>query len=270
MRIRNNGNVLIGTTTDAGYKLDVNGTARFTGAVLGGTYNGVTIAGDNNITRIGLNATVSGDGGVAIGRNTSAHRNGVAIGFNTSTSGTNADSVAIGFTSVSAINEFVVGSGVNNCTDVYFGSGKVRTTGGGGTTSGSGVSYTINGSGALGTDFAGGNLTLAGGKGTGTGTPGSIIFSTATVTTTGTTLQTLTERMRIDGNGNVGIGTITPTEKLEVNGNIKATSFIKSGGTSSEFLKADGSVDSTVYYAASNPSGYTTNVGTVTSVSGTD
>jgi hypothetical protein len=68
------------------------------------------------------------------------------------------------------------------------------------------------------------------------------------------------------GSNNVGIGTITPTEKLEVNGNIKATSFIKSGGTSSQFLKADGSVDSTVYYAASNPSGYTTNVGTVTSV----
>jgi hypothetical protein len=66
--------------------------------------------------------------------------------------------------------------------------------------------------------------------------------------------------------GNLGIGTITPTEKLEVNGNIKATSFIKSGGTSSQFLKADGSVDSTVYYAASNPSGYTTNTGTVTSI----
>jgi hypothetical protein len=31
MRINTNGNVLIGTTTDAGYKLDVNGTGRFTG-----------------------------------------------------------------------------------------------------------------------------------------------------------------------------------------------------------------------------------------------
>jgi hypothetical protein len=31
MRIRNNGNVLIGTATDAGYKLDVAGTGRFTG-----------------------------------------------------------------------------------------------------------------------------------------------------------------------------------------------------------------------------------------------
>src|SRR5210317_2239683 len=31
MRITSSGNVLISTTTDAGYKLDVNGTARFTG-----------------------------------------------------------------------------------------------------------------------------------------------------------------------------------------------------------------------------------------------
>lgn len=39
--------------------------------------------------------------------------------------------------------------------------------------------------------------------------------------------------------------------------NITATSFVKSGGTSSQFLKADGTVDSTVY---------TSNLGTVTSV----
>jgi hypothetical protein len=47
--------------------------------------------------------------------------------------------------------------------------------------------------------------------------------------------------------GNVGIGTITPTERLQVNGSVLATSFKKSGGSSSEFLKADGSVDSNSY-----------------------
>jgi hypothetical protein len=47
--------------------------------------------------------------------------------------------------------------------------------------------------------------------------------------------------------GNVGIGTLIPSEKLEVSGNVKATSFIKSGGTSTQFLMADGSVNSNAY-----------------------
>jgi hypothetical protein len=37
----NNGNVQIGTTTDSGYKLDVSGTARFSGAVTAGINNGI-------------------------------------------------------------------------------------------------------------------------------------------------------------------------------------------------------------------------------------
>jgi hypothetical protein len=37
---------------------------------------------------------------------------------------------------------------------------------------------------------------------------------------------------------------------------ITATQFIRSGGTSSQFLKADGSVDSNSYYLASNPSAF--------------
>jgi hypothetical protein len=37
-------NFLIGTNTDAGFKLDVNGTARVSGAVTGGLYNGVLVS----------------------------------------------------------------------------------------------------------------------------------------------------------------------------------------------------------------------------------
>ena len=45
----------------------------------------------------------------------------------------------------------------------------------------------------------------------------------------------------LGASNNIGIGTEAPTEKLHVNGNVRAASFIKSGGTSSQYLKADGS-----------------------------
>jgi len=58
-------------------------------------------------------------------------------------------------------------------------------------------------------------------------------------------------------NGNVGVGTTAPSKLLSVggsnqftvdsNGNVTATSFVVSGGTSSQFLKADGSIDSNSY-----------------------
>jgi hypothetical protein len=62
-------------------------------------------------------------------------------------------------------------------------------------------------------------------------------------------------RMRIFSDGNVSISNFPSNAgyKLDVNGtgrffgNLTAASFIRSGGTSAQFLKADGSVDSTSY-----------------------
>ena len=61
-----------------------------------------------------------------------------------------------------------------------------------------------------------GPLTLAGGKWTGGATQEALRFQT----------QGVTSAMSIINNGNVGIGTTAPSEKLEVIGNIKATQFV--------------------------------------------
>jgi hypothetical protein len=68
-------------------------------------------------------------------------------------------------------------------------------------------------------NMAGGDLILSSGAGKGTGAS-SISFFTGTTLTSGSTLQTLSEKMTILGNGNVGIGTTTPTEKLHAVGNV--------------------------------------------------
>ena len=57
-------------------------------------------------------------------------------------------------------------------------------------------------------------------------------------------------RLFINTSGNVGIGTTAPGYPLDVNGSARATSFITSGGTASQFVKGDGSLDSTAYQTA--------------------
>jgi hypothetical protein len=96
-------------------------------------------------------------------------------------------------------------------------------------------------------------------------------------------------RMLMSSNGRLLIGTPPPAEStftLDVSGtgrfssDLTANSFIKSGGTSAQFLKADGSVDSTTYVPVGRTitingttqdlsANRTFNVGTVTSVTAT-
>jgi hypothetical protein len=96
---------------------------------------------------------------------------------------------------------------------------------------------------------------------------GGLAYATLLQSVSNTALQlgtNQTARLTITSGGNVLIGTTTDAGfKLDVNGtfrasgaatfsgNVTANSFIKSGGTSSQFLKADGSVDSTAYGTAS-------------------
>src|SRR3989339_145422 len=97
----------------------------------------------------------------------------------------------------------------NTATDVV---GRALTVAAGGTVAGTSVS-----------DVVGGNLILQAGLGTGTGAS-TISFQTGTTLTTGLTLQTMSTKMTILGNGNVGIGTTNP-------GTRRLTVFTASGST---------------------------------------
>ena len=56
-----------------------------------------------------------------------------------------------------------------------------------------------------------------------------------------------------DNNSGVSINTTTVTERFNVNGYSLATGYKIPSGTSSQFLKANGSVDTNAYYLESNP-----------------
>ena len=47
--------------------------------------------------------------------------------------------------------------------------------------------------------------------------------------------------------GKLGVGVPNPVEKVEVAGNVKATSLITDGGTSTDFVKGDGTLDTNTY-----------------------
>lgn len=99
-----------------------------------------------------------------------------------------------------ASNEFVAGSSLYAITNVYFGEGPLDATP---------VAVTINGCGGDGTNIAGADLKLAGGKGTGTGAPGKVILQAPAVGSTGTTLQSLVDVLTIHGDKTAQIAALT-------------------------------------------------------------
>jgi len=118
-------------------------------------------------------------------------------------------------------NSFIAGSaasgGSARIDNVYFGRGAFASAP---------SNYTINGTGGAGTDIAGGNLTIAGGKATGNAVGGSIVFSTSNAGSTGTTLQSLTQKAILTSLGYLGIGT-TPGALLDVDASTTTRASIR-------------------------------------------
>ena len=106
-------------------------------------------------------------------------------------------------------NQLVVGGSASGkrITESYWGSGVYVA---------SPSDFSFNASGGSGTNNAGASLILAGGKSTGSAVGGSLIFKTSPVGSSGSSFNSLVERMRITSDGNVGIGTTTPSGDLHV------------------------------------------------------
>lgn len=173
----------------------------------GGQTNAVVLGGTVSATAgtaVGSGSSAAGSG-TAIGRLANAGTNALAIGTSAAATATNslalghsADaggfaSYVLGRASVStAANQFVAGSDSTAITTVFFGRGVVSATV---------TNVVINGTGGSGTDIAGGNLTIAGGRNTGSATPGNVIFQTAAAGASGTTLRSLATRATITPSG---------------------------------------------------------------------
>jgi hypothetical protein len=89
--------------------------------------------------------------------------------------------------------------------------------------------------------------TLNSGVSFGSYTPHPVIFRTDDIESA---------RIASDGKWLFGTNVNDNVNLVQVNGSIIATSLKKSGGIATEFLKADGSVDSNLYYLASNPNSF--------------
>src|SRR3989344_2444293 len=182
---------------------------------------GATAYGINSVA-IGKGALTTNQAAVAVGQSSNAVIFGVALGSaaNSSDNGaiaigqnasaTGARSIAIGENSrATAQGQLVIGAYRPSfyVSDAYFGSGvtDVNVT-----------NFTLHATGGSGTDITGGYISIAGGRSTGNATGGEIRFETSDAGATGSTLRTLTEKMRITGPGLVGIGTTTPSALLHI------------------------------------------------------
>jgi Head domain of trimeric autotransporter adhesin len=264
----NGGNIGIGTTTpNPGAKLQVAGNISSPGINLGSEKFGLAATADSLYataigylskaksfaTAVGASAQANGDysvalgessfanalQSVALGRGSSSTANlGIAIGYGSNIG--HAGSIVIGSSASStAANQFIAGSSLagydvreavfgmseSSSNANLYGGVKIRATNGSGNN--------INGA----------NLKIAGGVGTGTGAGGFIAFNTSSAGISGSTLNPEVERMRILPTGEVGVATSTPTEKLDVAGNLKFSGALMPGnstGTSGQVLTSAG------------------------------
>ena len=202
-----------------------------------------TVAGIHTTSNVGVGTNnptsrlhVSGVGSTALFVDGNARITGIlSIGTSSITLDGTADTLRIGSAvTISSTTLTVENLVVTNSTTGVVASGTGVTIRDGG--SDLGTASIINFGDNLTVDFASGIATVNATGGNG-GTSSQWVSTVAGIHTT----------------SNVGVGTNNPTSRLHVEGNtningiVTASQFVRSGGTSGQFLKADGSVDSNTY-----------------------
>ena len=237
MRIFSDGNVGINTgTTNAGYKLDVNGTGRFSSSVTAGG-NFIFDTNDRGITSNTSDGSDNKFVFICAGGARGSDRGGGINLFGNESGGTGrvdiiAGNVSGGFINLqtSGINRLIVTDGGNvgigtSSPDVF---GRFYTQTLGISSSGSTAIQINGGSGGYGQiDFGAAGVRTAGISASANETQwGSVTTIPAIIYTNGS------ERMRITSGGNVLIGTTTDNgAKLQVNGSLTATNYVSNTGS---------------------------------------
>ena len=196
MFIATTGNVGIGTTSPGAYKLNVSGTGYYSGqlTVDGFTNNsGISFRDGYNPTNVGIRAKAVG----------TANRDGLELlGYNgidfTVNNGANIAMRIVGVTGSGMGN---VGIGTTSPTDKLTVNGNLSIF--------ENKIYNGSASNSAGVSFPSSTTRIDG-------------YNGITFHSSQTTVGSQTERMRISADGNVGIGTTSPTQKLEVDGVIES------------------------------------------------
>jgi hypothetical protein len=288
-RFSNTGNFLIGTTTDAGYKLDVNGTARVQGAFTAtlanvSTANVVYYNSSTGLFTYGA-APGGGGGGTVTSVGLSSATSGVTIGATpVTTSGTITIAIATAATAQNGLLSSTDWNTFNGKQAALSGTGFVKI-------SGTTISYD-NSTYYLASNPSGyttnvGTVTSVGGTGTVSGLTLSGTVTSSGNLTLGGTLSVLPSNFASQTantvlaapNGTAGVPTFRvlvaadiPTLNQNTTGSAASltTARTLTIGSTGKTFNGTANVSWTLAeigaYAATNPSGYTTNTGTVTSI----
>ena len=195
-----------GTPTDAFFSIAP--TINWGGTPGAGSYEALKIAVIETALPTGTNYLIRATAGVAGTSSVFSVSNGGAVttigGFINTNAGLRAGTLTtsqLQFNSGSSIawSSNAIGAGASDTSqDTFIRRAAAATVQLGTDVNGAAVAQTLKShDGITGTDIAGANFTLAGGRGTGAGASGNLIFQTATILGSGTTAQTLSTRLTL-------------------------------------------------------------------------